>query len=211
MEAQTIEQARPTAGAWDYARTFAPREAAAVSGEAFSVAYRLNPDDFFAAQWHYVQTSPSIRRDYRVIFYASLLVVLCLTALLTLNGVLSVFFAAPFYAVFAALMVWGWPQACRDGVRRQTDKLLREGRNAHLQGEITMEIDGAGLRVRSAGGESRLAWETIERVDETDAHVFIRIGSTAQHVVPKWAFESRRRAEEFVEAARCFQRRAEFS
>jgi hypothetical protein len=190
-------------------RDFAP--AAAPARQTLAVAYRLNPDDLFAAQWHYVQTSPSIRRNYRIIFSASLLVVLCLTALLLLTGMLSLLFAALFYAVFAGLMVWRWPQACRDGVRRQVDQLLKEGRNAHIQGEIRMEIDAGGLRVWSAHGESRLTWETVERVDETAAHLFIRIGSTAQHVIPKWAFESRRRADEFVETARCFQRRAEFS
>jgi hypothetical protein len=74
-----------------------------------------------------------------------------------------------------------------------------------------MEIDERWLSVKSEPGESRLSWDAVERVDETDAHIFIRIGSMTGHAVPKWAFETDGRAREFFDAACEFQRRAGFS
>lgn len=175
------------------------------------VTYKLNVDDIQAAQWHCMRTSPSMRRNYRIV---SVLVLL-----LTLLPVVFILQFAEFEwwatGLFAALVFVAWvfqfPRSYRQGLERNTRKMLREGRNALLQCTYRMEIDERGVSVRSEMGESRLSWDAVERVDETDAHIFIYVGSLTGHAVPKWAFESNGRAREFFEAASEFQRRAEFS
>lgn len=175
------------------------------------VTYKLNADDVQAAQWHRARTSPSMRRNYRILSVFVLL--------LTLLPVLFVSWLAEFEwwatGAFGFLAVIAWvfqcPRSYRQGLERSTLKMLREGRNALLQCTYRMEIDERGMSVRSEMGESRLSWDAVERVDETDAHIFIYVGSLTGHAVPKWAFESNGRAREFFEAACEFQRRAEFS
>jgi hypothetical protein len=175
------------------------------------VTYKLNVDDIQAAQWHCLRTSPSMRRNYRI---ASVLVLLLtLTALALISAALD----AEWWVVgvltvpVVAFWVFQFPRSYRQGLERNTRKMLREGRNALLQCNFRMEIDERGLSVKSEMGESRLSWDAVERVDETDAHIFIYVGSLTGHTVPKWAFESNGRAREFFEAASEFQRRAEFS
>lgn len=175
------------------------------------VTFRLNPDDVQAAQWHYVRTSPAMRRNYRLLSFIVLALTTALPVVATLAGWLDVWTGGAIAAALFVVWVFQFPRSYRQGLERSTSKLLREGRNALLQSTFRMELDEAGLRVRSDLGESRLAWGAVERVEETDGHIFIGVGSMTGHVIPKWAFESRRHAEEFFAAAAEFQRRAEFS
>ena len=175
------------------------------------VTFRLNGDDVHAAQWHYVSTSPAMRRNYRFAGVVVLVLTSILPLFLMLVEALDPVTGGALVAGFFVVWVFQFPRSYRQGIERSTRKLLKEGRNALLQCTFRMEIDEAGLNVKTDLGESRLAWGAVERVEETESHIFIRIGSMTGHVVPKWAFESRRHAEEFFAAAAEFQRRAEFS
>src|SRR5215204_1031068 len=154
------------------------------------VTYKLNADDIQAAQWHCLRTSPSMRRNYRIAAVLVLLLTMLLACLPTLFGLLD-WTAAGVLSLFT-IVVWVFlfPRSYRRGLERNTQKLLREGRNALLQCTYRMEIDERGLSVRTEMGESRLAWGAVERVEQTDAHIFIQLGSLTGHAVPKWAFES---------------------
>lgn len=179
--------------------------------EPLGVTYRLNADDIEAAQWHGFRTSPSMRRAYRITAVLVLLLTLLPVVSLSLLGGLGWRVTGALVALVCVVWVFTFPRSFRKGIGRRTRKLLREGRNALLQCSYRMEIGERGLSVSSELGESRLSWDAVEAVDETEAHIFIRLGSMAGHAVPKWAFESDGRAREFFEAAREFQRRAEFS
>ena len=179
--------------------------------DPLEVTYRLNADDLLAAQWHCLRTSPTMRRNYRLT--SALVLLLTLLPLVLLGWFLGVEWWVTGVMVATVLVLWvfQFPRSYRQGIERNVQKLLREGRNALLQCTYRMRIDERGLSVSSELGESRLAWGAVERVDQTDAHIFIHLGSMAGHAVPKWAFETDGRAREFFEAASEFQRRAEFS
>ena len=171
------------------------------------VTYKLNLDDVQAYQWHNIRTSATLRRNYRVTFVSFPLIVLGLMILCVVFG-LNMLLAGFFLAV--STMVWTiiFPHTYRQNVNRATRKLLREGRNELLQQAHRMSLEETGIKVRSELGESRLAWSAVERVEETETHIYIYIGALTAHVIPKWAFNTRREAEDFFDAARSFQRRA---
>jgi hypothetical protein len=175
------------------------------------VTYKLNPDDVQAAQWHCVRNSPSLRRTYRIMGALTLLLTLALALLPALFGFLDWMLAGALALFVVGFWVFEFPRSSRRTLERNTRKLLREGRNALLHCTYRMEIDERALSVKTEMGESRLSWDAVERIDETDAHIFIQLGSLTGYAVPKWAFESNGRAREFFEAACEFQRRAEFS
>ena len=175
------------------------------------VTYKLNPDDIQAAQWHCLSNSPSMRRTYRITAALALLLTLLVPLVPALFGALNWLLAGALALLVVVVWVFEFPRSYRKGLERNTQKLLREGRNAFLHCTYRMEIEERALSVKSELGESRLGWDAVERVTETEAHIFIQLSSLTGYAVPKWAFESNGRAREFFEAASEFQRRAEFS
>jgi hypothetical protein len=175
------------------------------------VTFKLNDDDILAAQWHYAMTSPSLREQYWRTFVYWPLVVLGVFMLLVAFAEWSLLSSGLYFVAFCALWLRQWPRIYRDLLKRSTNKLLKEGRNALLECPVRMEIDERGLRVTSEMSESRLAWDAVERVEQTADHIFIYVTSMSAHIIPKWAFESRGQAEWFFESASECQRRAGFS
>ncbi|HEY0078381.1 MAG TPA: YcxB family protein [Pyrinomonadaceae bacterium] len=172
------------------------------------VTYKLNLDDVQAYQWHNIRTSATLRRNYRAAFVSFPLIILGVMILFVVTG-LDILFAGFCFVVSTALWALVFPHTYRRNINRATVKLLGEGRNELLQHAHRMSLDETGLNVRSGIGESRLAWSAVERVEETETHIYIYIGALTAYVVPKWAFATRREAEDFFDAARSFQRRAE--
>lgn len=172
------------------------------------VTYRINPDDVQAAQWHYVRSSRTLRAVYWRTFVSVLVLVLGLTLLVVGLMDWGWMFGGVSYVTFAALWTARWPHIYRESLNKSTQKILKEGRNEVLHTEFRMVLDDGGFRVASELGESLVKWGVVERVEESEAHIFITIGSMTTYAVPKWAFETKRRAEEFFEAAQTFHRRS---
>jgi hypothetical protein len=175
------------------------------------VTFKLNDDDILAEQWHFARSSPSLREQYWRTFVYWPLVVLGVLMMLEAFAEWSLLSCGLLFVAFFALWLHQWPRIYRAQLKRATNELLKEGRNALLDCPVRMEMDERGLRVTTEMSESRLAWDAVERVEETADHIFIYVTSMSSHVIPKWAFESRGEAEQFfVKAAEC-QRRAAFS
>jgi hypothetical protein len=98
-----------------------------------------------------------------------------------------------------------YPRTHQRTLDRTARQLLDEGRNAALRCEQFLSIDKHGVASSSSVGESRVSWEAVERVEETERHIFLYVTSTSAHVIPKWAFETRQGAEDFAAAARSYQ------
>lgn len=172
------------------------------------VTYRINADDMQAAQWHYARTSKSLRATYWRSFFFLLAVSLGFNVLLVMLTGWGWTFGAISFVAFSVIWTVRWPHVYRQNLDRSMQKILKEGRNEVLNTTFMMKIDEGGFRVASDLGDSRVNWTVVERVEETEAHIFIMIGSMSVYAVPKWAFETKRRAEDFFEAAQTFHRRA---
>jgi hypothetical protein len=53
-----------------------------------------------------------------------------------------------------------------------------------------------------------LRWAGVERVDETETHIFIYDSTTSAHVIPKRFFASPAQAQAFYHAAKTYGDRA---
>jgi hypothetical protein len=87
-------------------------------------------------------------------------------------------------------------------------RMTKEGRNAGILCKHRVVVDGEAFFDGTDVGDQRVLWRGVERVEQTDAHIFVYIGSATAFVVPKWAFATEREAQEFFQAARTYQMRA---
>ena len=174
------------------------------------VTYRINLDDYQAYFRHANERSRLMRDLYRRRRYGMPPFAGGFAVLLAL--------ALDLEAVFVGCLVWSfvlftlfwivlYPRLYRKSVDATAKKILSEGQNAALQCEYRMSIDEGGLSISSELAQARVSWVMVERVEQTRQHIFLYVGSMTAHVIPKWAFDSEQKAEDFFQAAQAFQKK----
>ncbi|HEV2765521.1 MAG TPA: YcxB family protein [Pyrinomonadaceae bacterium] len=174
------------------------------------VTYKINLDDYQAYVRHANQNSRMMRDLYRRRRYLTPLFagwfVLTPAVLFGFDEVFVGSLIASF-VLFTLFWVAGYPQLYRKQTDAYAKKILGEGRNAGFLCEHRMSIDEAGLSTESELAQARVSWAMVERVEETKEHIFIYVASMTAYIIPKWAFDSIQKAEDFFHAAQAFQRK----
>ncbi|HYO62110.1 MAG TPA: YcxB family protein [Pyrinomonadaceae bacterium] len=172
------------------------------------VTYKIHPDDYQAYVRHANLNSRTMRSSFRTLRFAPpvLFAALALPMMAVMN--VGLVFGVVCVVTFAVLWVWNYPRHHQKMLDANAKKLLGEGRNAGLFCEHRMSIAEEGLSVASEYARAQVSWAMVERVEETKEHIFIYVGSMTAYLIPKWAFDSRRAAEDFFHTAQSFQRRA---
>jgi len=69
--------------------------------------------------------------------------------------------------------------------KRYLRKAIREGKNFSLNSPATVELTKDEILSNSSVGESKLKWDVVERIEETDDYIFIYISSLQAIIIPK--------------------------
>jgi len=172
------------------------------------VNYELNVDDVYAFTRHTYNTSSNMRRLRRggYVFIAGLL--------LFGDAVqLWVMWFRPWryllpeagkMALELAVFMGIYYLALRLLTKRTAANLSKRETSAGVICKHKVIIDSDSLYEKTEVGEQRVIWRGVQRVVETAEHIFIYTAPATAHVIPKWAFATKREAEEFFEAARTF-------
>jgi len=163
------------------------------------IDYTLGPDDITAFNRYHFKASASTQRSY----WRGLLtgVGVALFLFVVFRGWES-WISALFPVVFLLFYVVAYPISIRRTISGIGKQVAKEGRNAGLLTTHHFSIDEAGLVDRTSVTETRTSWEGVERVVQTDAHIFLYVSATSAHVIPKAAFATPQQAQEFFEFAR---------
>lgn len=166
------------------------------------IDYTLGPDDIVAFNRYHFKASPGTRRSYQRGLLSGVAVAVVL--FLVFRGWES-WLSALFPVVFLLFYVIAYPWSIRRSINGLGRQVAKEGRNRGLLTAHHFSIDEAGLVDRTSVTETRTSWEGVERVVQTDAHIFIYVSATSAHVIPKSAFATPQQAQEFFELARKYQ------
>ena len=91
---------------------------------------------------------------------------------------------------------------------RRLRALLREGSNAASLEAKVVRIDAEGIRQTGASVDETAKWGIVERVAETNSHIFIYVASLAAVVIPKRAFANDAVCRAFVEEVESYRSEA---
>lgn len=178
------------------------------------VVYKLNPDDVVAFAQHNFRSTPAIRRSYLLGYVWGPLGML---GVMFLNGGWPLFgmhgiwlWTLPMVVVCVLVYALAYSAMCRWNLRYRSLKFVKEGRNAGIFCQHRMTLDADKLIDTTGVGETSMTWRGIERVEESAAHIFIYIAASTAFVIPKWAFDTEQCARGFFDAARTYQRKADY-
>jgi hypothetical protein len=107
----------------------------------------------------------------------------------------------PFWITGALILgVWwrAFPIRVAQLMRVNTERLHREGKNRGILGPHRIALEPEWLLEASADREHRTRWRAIERVVETEAHLFLYVSGFSSVIVPNRAFATLEDRERFV-------------
>jgi hypothetical protein len=177
---------------------------------AIEVHSLLTVEDQVAFNLHYLLHTPSGRRLHQARRLVPALLILPWAGVL-LSWLFQTAWPALVAFMAAGTWWWSWPSIMRSSVRRNVQSLLQSSRNLLFWGDQWVAVTPREVRRRTAWCHVSVLWAAVERLDVTDQHVFIFIAANAAFVVPLRDFPDAAAQLQFVEAAREFQAKADFS
>jgi hypothetical protein len=94
------------------------------------------------------------------------------------------------------------PGVRRWQTKRALKRLLSEGKSKRLVGARRLTLTSTGVTHRTAVTEAETKWSAVEKLVETDQHLFIYTSPVEAFIVPRRAFVDEAQYQEFAGTAR---------
>ncbi|MBJ8031528.1 YcxB family protein [Bacillus cereus group sp. N21] len=173
-------------------------------GRKMQVEYTLTEQDFIAFNLHYARHSKMVKRSLVLQHY--------IVAIILFAVPLSVFLFGPpdyksmdlpfIFLLAGVIWIVFYPKCFYKLIERNIKKMLREGSYDNLIGKHNVQITDEGIIETNNGGETKLNWKGIEKVEENEAYIFIYVSSMSANIVPKHAFVQENSKNEFMRRLR---------
>lgn len=149
-----------------------------------NISFNVAKDDALAFACHYYGTSPTVRST-RV--RAQITFVLTLTAfgLLVLSGGDRLRPLGIGLLAGAGLFAVRYPSWNRSALRKSAEKMIAESAYGKAFGRYTLAITEDGVASVSPAGESKYAWNAINRVTLTPEYLFIFLAGPQGFPIPR--------------------------
>lgn|GEM_PF-3619525 len=143
-------------------------------------------DDLLALQSYFNQNSKTLRRQLviaQVIMAFTFLAAGFLVQSMMPPVARTIFIVAGIF--IASIAVFFYPQMFRARYRRLVRRLMKEGKNRGQLGTHLMSLNAKEILRRNDHGYVGYYWTTVEKIAETNDHVFVFVGPVNALVIPK--------------------------
>ena len=152
--------------------------------------YQLTEEDLFNFNGFHQKHSPvAIKARRRSIASCSISMFIVMTYLITKDHGFSPWLLL-LSAVLAVFVGFLYSIYLKSHSRRYVKKTIREGKNISLNTPVKVEFYQDKILSNSSLGESKLKWDVVERIEETEDYIFIYISSLQAIIIPKAKVES---------------------
>ena len=147
------------------------------------IEYENSYDDLLAFTRFHMVTSPAGKRTRLLVGSMAAVVVLAFGISFSLAA--QVPWMIPLFALLSLGAAAGSRRALLRSVGKSAERLYRDGKNVGMTGWHRLTITERELHEESAGGSQVTKPEAIEKVMETEDHVYIYVSAVSAHVIPR--------------------------
>lgn len=102
------------------------------------------------------------------------------------------------FGICSVVWIVFYPKYFNWEMTRRVKKMLKEGNNENIFIKRKITLSSQGILEISAIGETNIAWEKVEKVEETDEYIYIYISSISAHIIPKRVFKDENEKQMFI-------------
>ncbi len=162
------------------------------------VEYSLTEQDYIKYNIDHMHNSETGKKALRTSrFFQPMLFLL---APFLLNGFFHMklsYWMLSFVVIFIAWVIF-YPKFLQRSITRKVEMKMRTGSGASLLGNRVLELQKNEIVEKSSSGEFRKGWDAVQKIIETDRHIYIYISASAAFIIPLSAFLDANAKDEFL-------------
>ena len=149
------------------------------------INYNITEEAYLEFNLYHAKNSETLKKS--VTIQRVLVPIIYLLLSVFLSYVLDMPILFLFIPFLIAGVLWAvfYPAYFHRHIRRNAQKLIREGKNEGILGKHTMIFTEEGFREISPTGEQTSSWAGIENVGEDASHFYLYNSGMSAYIVPK--------------------------
>lgn len=163
------------------------------------IDYQLNKQDYIDFNMNYMSNSKTIKKLFIAQRYIVPIIFLLIPSMLI--KVTSIPFGYWFKAFLVCYILWVvfYPKYFKWSVSKRIIKMLDEGKNTDMLGKRSLTLTESCIIDCSTLSESKTDWSVIEKITQTQKHIFIFISSVAAYILPVNVFKNDNEKKKFID------------
>ncbi|MBF8984094.1 YcxB family protein [Lutibacter sp. B2] len=162
------------------------------------IYYQLTEQDYVDFNLFHMNNSKSLKKSILVqrLIGPLIFIMSCFIAPKITN--MPLWYWTSIMVVMSMLWFAFYPKQIERRCKKQVLKMLSEGQNRSLLAKGTLLVDEKGIIKSNEYGESNLKWNTINKIEVTNRHIFIYQNAISAIVVPLSSFGTKEEKEQFI-------------
>lgn len=162
------------------------------------INYNLTEQDFLDFNSYHAKQSPAIKRSILKQRLMGPVIFLIAAFLAIRRSDVQQSYWITLFGITSILWFIFYPKYFYWEISRRTSKTLKKKENAKVLGEKTIRLASGKLKEIGIDNEEIASLDSIEKIEETEKHLFIYISPVSAFIVPIEAFEDRESKKEFI-------------
>ena len=149
------------------------------------INYNLTEEDYINFNMFHIKNSKTGRRSLNI---QRLLTPIFFLAFAFMLSIVSDMPLRPLFTVFLLIsIIWilFYPKYFYRLIRKNTKKMIKEGKNDGLLGDRCLTMTAAGFVDKSSNGETKGTWSSITSFKEDNENFYLYNSSVSAYILPK--------------------------
>ncbi|MBU3143700.1 YcxB family protein [Clostridium sp. CF012] len=163
------------------------------------IDYQLTKQDYIDFNMNYMSNSKSVKRLFIAQRYIVPIIFLLMPVMLIRVTSIPLGYWFKVFLVSSVLWIIFYPKYFKWSVSKRISKMLDEGENTDMLGKRSLTLTEKGIIDCSTLSESKTDWSVIEKITQTQKHIFIFISSVAAYILPVHVFNNENEKKRFID------------
>ena len=163
------------------------------------IDYQLTKQDYIDFNMNYMSNSKTIKRLFIAQRYIVPIMFLVLPFVLIRVTNIPLGYWFKFFLVCSVIWIIFYPKYFKWTVSKRIIKMLDEGENVDMLGKRSLTLTEKGIVDCSTLSELNTDWRVIEKITQTQKHIFIFISSVSAYILPVHVFKNENEKKRFID------------
>jgi len=162
------------------------------------IDYQLTKQDYVDFNMNYMSNSKTVKKLFIAQRYIVPIIFLLIPFVMIRVTSIPLRYWFDIFLVSSVLWILFYPKYFKWTTSKRMLKMLDEGENTDMLGKRSLTLTEEGIMDSSTLSESKTDWNVIEKITQTQKHIFIFISSAAAYILPVRVFKSENEKKKFI-------------
>ncbi len=164
------------------------------------IEYTLLEEDYIHFNLYHIKNSSTGRKALMIQkFLSPVMFVFIAYIFSSMTETPFIFMFIPMF-ILSILWLIFYPKYFYNSIKRQSKKMIKEGKSDGLLGKHTMTLTEEGIYDQNGKGETKVNWSGIQFMKEDDDFFYLYNSSVSSYILPKRALTDEEEFRKFVQS-----------